>query len=202
MTEPTRARPPRSPQANAGRGVALVLVAVLIGGLLIWKNPGTGQVTTSPDLHSNTSTTEGGDEPDATTTSAAPETSTVPVGELKITVANASGQGGAAGTIRDKLGEAGYTEVAALNGDKGQPTKVFFDGDTGADAKEVAKAIGLPESTVEPRPPEVAIEDAGKNAQVIVILGDGFDPADPGAGAEDAGANTTAAAGATTTAAG
>ncbi|MCB1029546.1 MAG: LytR C-terminal domain-containing protein [Microthrixaceae bacterium] len=202
MTEPTRSRPPRPPQANAGRGVALVLVAVLIGGLLIWKNPGTGQVTTSPDLHSATSTTaEGGDEPDdTTTTTAAPDTTAVAQEELTITVANASGVGGAAGNISDKLKAAGYVQVAALNGNQGQPTKVFFDGDTQADAVAVATAIGLPESTVEARPSEVAIEDAGKTAQVIVILGEGFDPDNPGAGAADAGASTTAAV--ATTAAG
>ncbi len=200
MTEPTRSRPPRSPQPNAGRGIALVVVAVVIGVLLVWKNPGTGQVTASQDLHSATSTTaDGGKDPakDTTTTTAAPTTS-VPVAELKITVANASGVGGAAGDVGEKLKTAGYTSVAALNGDKGQPTKVFFEGGFEADAKAVAKVAGLAESTVEARPPEVGIEASGKNAQVIVILGDGFDPAKPaadgGAAATDAppGVATTA----------
>ena len=99
MTEPTRSRSSRPTQPNAGRGIALVAVAVIIGVLLVWKNPGTGQVTASPDLHSATSTTAGGDDPakDATTTTAAPTTS-VPVAELKVTVANASGTIGITGT--------------------------------------------------------------------------------------------------------
>lgn len=203
MTEPTRSRPPRSPQPNAGRGIALVAVAVIIGVLLVWKNPGIGQVATSPDLHSVTSTTaEGDDKPAEDTTTTVPPTTSVPIAELKVTVANASGVGGAAGEIAKKLKDAGYTSVAALNGDKGQPTKVFFEGGFEADAKAVATAIGLPESTVEARPPEVAIEAAGKNAQVIALLGDGFDPADPGAGAGGDEAATDAPPGVATTAPG
>ena len=203
MTEPTRSRPSRPPQPNAGRGIALVAVAVIIGVLLVWKNPGTGQVTTSQDLHAATSTTaDGGKDPakDTTTTTAAPSTS-VPVADLKVTVANASGVSGAAGDVAAKLKAAGYTSVAALNGDKGQPTKVFFENGFEADAKAVAKAIGLPESTVTARPPEVSIEASGKNAQVIAVLGDGFDPAAP---ATDAGgaAATDAPPGVATTAAG
>lgn len=195
MSEPTRSRAPRPPQTNASRGIALVAVAVIIGALLIWKNPGTGQVGVSTDLHSATSTTaKGGDKPADATTTTAPPTTAVPVADLKITVANASGVSGAAGTVADKLKEAGYTSVAPLNGDKGQPTKVFFDQDFEADAKAVASAIGLADTTVEARPPEVAIEAKGKNAEVIVVLGDGFDPANPGAGAadEDAGADAVA----------
>ena len=201
MTEPTRSRSSRPTQPNAGRGIALVAVAVIIGVLLVWKNPGTGQVTASPDLHSATSTTAGGDDPakDATTTTAAPTTS-VPVAELKVTVANASGVSGAAGDVAEKLKAAGYTSVAALNGDKGQPTKVYFENGFEADAKAVAKAAGLPESTVEARPPEVSIEASGKNAQVIVIRGDGFDPAKPGADGGDAATSTPP--GVATTAAG
>lgn len=173
---------------------------MIIGVLLVWKNPGTGQVTASPDLHSATSTTAGGDDPakDATTTTAAPTTS-VPVAELKVTVANASGVSGAAGDVAEKLKAAGYTSVAALNGDKGQPTKVYFENGFEADAKAVAKAAGLPESTAEAAP-EVSIEASGKNAQVIVILGDGFDPAKPGA--DGGGAATSTPPGVATTAAG
>ncbi|MEZ5381933.1 MAG: LytR C-terminal domain-containing protein [Microthrixaceae bacterium] len=206
MTEPTRSRPPRPPQANASRGVALVAVAVLIGALLIWKNPGTGQVTTSQDLHSETSTTQGGGdgESDTSTTTTAPSSTSVPIADLKVTVANAAGVSGAAGTIADKLTEAGYQNPAALNGSPGQPTKVFFDSGYEADAKAVATALGLPETVVEARPPEIDIEAAGKNAQVIVILGDGFDPENPGAAAgADAAADgsATTAVGAATTAA-
>ena len=193
MTEPTRSRSPRPPQANAARGITLVAVAVIIGALLIWKNPGTGQVTASPDLHSATTTTAaaGGGQKAATTTTAAAPTTAVPAADLQVTVANASGVPGAAGTITEKLKGAGYAKVAALNGDKNQPTKVFYEGKFEADAKAVAKVIGLPDTTVGPRPPEVAIEDEGKNAQVIVVLGDGFTPDNPGAGA--GGAATTVA---------
>ena len=173
--------------------LSLVAVAVIIGALLIWKNPGTGQVTASPDLHSATTTTAaaGGGQKAATTTTAAAPTTAVPAADLQVTVANASGVPGAAGTITEKLKGAGYAKVAALNGDKNQPTKVFYEGKFEADAKAVAKVIGLPATTVEPRPPEVAIEDEGKNAQVIVVLGDGFTPDNPGAGA--GGAATTVA---------
>ena len=200
MTEPTRSRPPRPPQANASRGVALVAVAVLIGALLIWKNPGTGQVATSQDLHSETSTTQNAERGTSTTTTA-PSSTSVPIADLKVTVANAAGVQGAAGTVADKLTEAGYQKPAPLNGSPGQPTKVYFDPTLEADARAVAKAIGLPDSVVEARPPEIDIEAEGKNAQVIVILGEGFDPDNPGAAAA-AGSATTVAAGSTTTASG
>ena len=53
---------------------------------------------------------------------------------------------------------------------------------------------------MEARPPEVSSEASGKNAQVIVILGDGFDPAKPGADGGDAATSTPP--GVATTAAG
>lgn len=90
-----------------------------------------------------------------------------------IAIANATGRSGVAGKVADKLKAAGYSDVDSMNGDAGQPSKVFFNPGSEADAKAVAKIVGLPDAAVEERPSQINIEADAKDAQVVVVLGEG-----------------------------
>ncbi|MBW3615491.1 MAG: LytR C-terminal domain-containing protein [Actinobacteria bacterium] len=192
----------RSAGGAAGRGVALLAVALLIGIILLNATdgdpPGT-RVTTESETGADVTEEEGnGEDADgaaATTTPAPPDTPPAAHApkEVKVIVVNASGVKGAAGKASDLLKPPGYNVLAPTNAKRGE-TVVYFAPGYEADAAAVAAALGLPPATLKPLPTPPPIPDS-KDAQIIVVIG-----ADQGSRfAAGAGAATTSTTAATST---
>lgn len=175
----------RSAGGAAGRGVALLAVALLIGIVLLnatdAEPPGT-RLTTGPS---------GGEDaapgPDKGRTAAPTTTASTttlpgrPPPEVKVIVANAAGVQGAAGRASDILKPAGYNVLAPTN-TKGE-TAVYFVPGYEREAAAVATALGFPGASVKPLPTPPPIPDT-KEANVVVIIG-------PDQGSRFSGAATT-----------
>lgn len=152
---------------SAGRGLALILVAIGIGMLLLYVvDDGTSgpandaaAVTTAPTVTTtaNGATTE--------TTAAA----TRPPAEVRIKVYNASGVAGAAGSMTDDLATAGYTDALAPGNLATSATTYVAcrSGFAGAEAAALATAVGA-NATVQAWP-DPAPSDVGDAACIIVI---------------------------------
>ncbi len=187
MSQSSGSRPQRSNPPSAGRGIALVVFATLIGAFLIWKGPASDSVAQieipTGDGGSNSPTTKQTVAPTAPTTAPPPSTAVAPA-QLTITVANGSGKGGVAGDLSDKIKAGGYATVTATNAvdDKGTTitvpaTVIYFDAGFEADARAVATVAGLSPASITARPnTPLPLEAAAQAAKVTVILGTDFTP--------------------------
>jgi len=176
---------------TATRGVVLVLFALIVGILLIVKGGGGAEVVSNPnDAIDVTTTSRRG----SSTTVKDTTTNTVtPPGQLKIIVANGSGERGLAAKTKDQLAFVGYTGATATDTTKGSSVTtsvVYFAPGLEADAVVVASVIGMPAARVAamPDPTTVPVSPIG-DAQVVMILG----PDAPNAAANAALTTTTAA---------
>lgn len=176
---------------TATRGVVLVLFALIVGILLIVKGGGGAEVVSNPnDAIDVTTTTRRG----SSTTVKDTTTNTVtPPAQLKIIVANGSGERGLAAKTKDQLAFVGYTGATATDTTKGSSVTtsvVYFAAGLEADAVVVASVIGMPAARVAamPDPTTVPVSPIG-DAQVVMILG----PDAPNAAANAALTTTTAA---------
>jgi hypothetical protein len=174
-----RRRPPE-PTVNPARGVALVIVAVVIGLFLLRQGLDTSEaVTATGGDDSAQETPDGSTDPgdgtdDTTTTTTAAEVR--PPAEVPTIVLNNSGVTGAAGVYSDALASAGFNltnpdgDNAGDNAGDRAVTAVYFVPGFEAEAAAVAAAIGAPETLVPaalPTPPPGNV--AG--ASVVVVLG-------------------------------
>lgn len=172
----------RSAGSAMGRGVVLVVVAVLIGALLMQQafdadtstvvGPGTVVTTAKPSA-----TTSEGDTNGTTDTTTPPtDTTTPPVSDTKapntvtVLVANGSGVNGAAGRMADDLKPIGYVTFTANAKANVTATAVYFVEGFQADAAAVASIIKANPAGVKPLPVPAPVSDT-KNAQVLVVLG-------------------------------
>ncbi|MBW3557013.1 MAG: LytR C-terminal domain-containing protein [Actinobacteria bacterium] len=191
----------RSAGGAAGRGIALLALAVLLGIILLNATdedpPGT-RVTTGSQASVDDGDDEEGDDGEAavaSTTSVPPTTLPAhPPKEVKVIVVNASGVKGAAGKASDLLKPPGYNVLAPTNASRGE-TIVYFAPGYDADAAAVAAALGFPPASLKPLPTPPPIPDS-KGAHIVVMVG-----ADQGSrfGAAPAATTTSTTAGATTT---
>lgn len=192
MSQATSSRGNRNAPSGstATRGVVLVLFALVVGILLIVKGGGGAEVVTDPnDAIDVTSTTT----KDTSTTVKDETTNTaVPPPQLKIIVANGSGERGLAAKTKNQLAFVGYTGATATDTTKGSSVTtsvVYFTPGHEGDAVVVASVIGMPAARVAamPDPTTVPVTPIG-DAQVVVILA-----ADAPNAAANAGVTTTAA---------
>lgn len=168
----------RSAGGAAGRGIALLAVALLIGILLLnatdAEPPGT-RVTTGPsgvhgEQNGGNEDDRGGDDEVSVSTTAPPTTLAArPPREVKVIVVNASGVKGAAGKASEILKPPGYNVLAPTNANSGE-TSVYFTPGYDSDATAVATTLGFPLTSVKPLPTPPPIPDS-KGAHVVVLVG-------------------------------
>lgn len=176
-------RRPTEPTVNPARGVALVVVAVVIGLFLlrngldtseaITSNPGDGEQATDSETTDGTEATDEGTDGTTTTTVAVR-----PPGEVPTIVLNDSGAPGVAGIYTDALAAAGYTLTnpeGANADDTARPgdsavTEIFFAPGFEAEAAAVAIAIGAPATVVPTALPTVPPGPIA-SASVVVVIG-------------------------------
>lgn len=181
-----RGKPPAASGTNAGaKGAILLGVAVVIGIVLLQQfdsktgtitSTGGGRVTTSSVRAQATTTTTTSRRIGLTTVPQVTTTTTVRArgkAEVRVLVANGSGQRGLAGSTTNALKAAGYTNIltpadATVAVDK---TVVQYADGYEAEARELAGALSLPVTVVARlASPPVAAADLD-DAKLVVVLG-------------------------------
>ena len=164
----------------AGRGLLVVLAAVVIGLVLLNSglDGGGGSVsavtlpsgsTTKPTTKPTTATTKATTSGSDTTVATVPG-STRPTNQVKVFVANAAAIKGAAGRLADVLKAAGYVAVTGNITPKIANSVVYYVQGSQSEAAAVAQAIGANPANVVVMPVPPPIADL-QGAQVLVALG-------------------------------
>ena len=171
MTQPSSSRGKRAqpPGTTASRGVVLVVGALFIGLLLLWKGGISEKVVSAGDTVPTTTKAQAGNK--ATTTTAALVVTSVPPASLKVLVVNGSTIKGLAAKTKSDFVAKGYGAVST--GDATQQvttTLVYFITGFEGDAKALATAMGLPPARVTLMPQTPPVKSLGAN-QVLVVLG-------------------------------
>jgi hypothetical protein len=181
----------RSAGAAAGRGILLILFAVVIGAVLLGQGFDDGDgaapgATTQTDDSSQTddSGADLGDVTDASTTDGSVTTTTAaaaaarPPAEVTVLVANGSRSNGVAASNSDELNRLGYTvgqptnaiDLATSQNTQVEQSTVYFAEGFQADATAVAEALGIPATQVAAMPETPPVGDLA-GANVLVIIG-------------------------------
>jgi len=165
------AQPPAQPtQGSVARGVALVVIAVVIGLLLLRDDSRATQAAVGTDGAGEVD--DGGDDgADATVTTTTTTTLALrPPSEVKVLVANGSSVDGAAGSATEALEALGYVTGTPGNSETVPSTVVYFTEGYQAEAEALAEAIGAPASAVAPMPAVAPVDDL-QLANVLVVIG-------------------------------
>ena len=179
----------RSAGMAAGRGAALLAVAVFLGIVLLnaADDGGPQRVATSEE-----------DEPssETSTTVSTTTTPTVPMkppAEVKVLAANGTAVKGVARKVTDQLKAAGYNVLAPTDAkDKSAATSlVFFAVGFEREAQAIAAGLGLSPGGVQALPTPLPVADI-RGASVVVVVGNEL-------AQRLSATSTTTAGGATTT---
>jgi hypothetical protein len=160
-------------RARAGLGVAIVIVAVVVGVLLLPSatraplaaSASTSATTTVPTTGGSTQ----GHHHSSTTTSTS---TTVPPSAIHVLVANATLTNGVAGAVTTFLGSKGFATLTATNALlKATASEIFtVGGTTAAEVHSVAVALNLPATAIEPAASAAPVAST-TGANVVVIVG-------------------------------
>lgn len=160
-------RRPTEPTVNPARGVALVVVAVVVGLLLLRNGLDTSEVVTASKGDSSSKSDDSNGTGTTTTTTVparAPETVTV-------IVLNGTSVSGAAGKYTTAIASAGYQMLDPADSVTKVPTtQVFFAFGFEREAAAVAAAAGVPASLVPAALPTPPPGEVGA-ANVVVVIG-------------------------------
>ena len=212
---------PRTPRRSApsgpdpaSRGLILVLVALALGALLLFKGGVVGFDSDGESVEIGTGSGDGGGETDKTTTTTVAPTTTAAPATVKVVAANGAGISGLARRATEYLATQGYTNSVATDATaSANATTIYFAEGYEANANALAAVLGLPATSVQSLPTGAALAgDQPADAGLIIVLGPDaqapLDAADSGSttstsSATDSGSKTTTTAGsrATTTAA-
>lgn len=175
-----------APPVRVVRGVALVVVGVVLGVILfhsVGRAPAgsAASVAATPAAQSTTTT------PPTPATTAAPR----PPAQVKTLVANGTKTSGAGAKASDTLRKAGYNVLAPTNttGPAASSAILFLPG-FASEAGAVATTLGLAPTTVMPVPTPSPVANS-QTADVVVVIGP--DLAGQGAAAPAAPTTSTTA---------
>jgi hypothetical protein len=148
------------------RAAALLVLFVVLTVIALGKVHGTAPpVASASGAPAAGATTTTGAPPASTTTTTKPP-STVPV-----LVANASGVTGAAGAISSQLQVGGWSMLPAVNASARLPSsQVYYVAGHQQQANQIAQALHLPASAVQPYTTAAPISSIG-TAEVVVVVG-------------------------------
>lgn len=195
-----------APEPRAGgldantRGIAVLVVAVLIGFLLLLKaggdSPAEVSTGTTPGTVDTsgiaTSTTEAGS--DTTTTTADTGGEGREPAEVKVLVLNGSGKAGVAKSNSEAIGQKGYTMLppgnAAANSSS---TAVYYAAGYQIEAEDVAATLGKTADIVVAKP-TTSLGPGSDTANVVVVLGADVSPASGSTGSSASSTTTSTTA--------
>jgi hypothetical protein len=161
-------------RARSGRGLALFIVAVVIGALLLpsaTRSPlaagASAGSSGAGSSASTTSTTRPGHHHGSTSTTS----TTVPLSSIHVLVANATLTNGVAGAVTTFLASKGLGTLTATNALlKVTASEVYTVGGATADVQPVVAALSLPASSIEPAASAAPVAST-TGANVVVIVG-------------------------------
>ena len=175
----------KSAGANAGRGIAVVVLAVIVGALLMTKGLdsndavaplGSSDVTTTTIAADDSAvgavtTVDGEDDPGTSETTAAPAGPRAPA-DVLVLVLNGASLNGVAGRGTTLLADLGYATATPDNAKSPAKSVILYTEGFEAEAQAVAAAFGIPaETTVFAfDPKDSPIEDT-QGANIIVRVG-------------------------------
>lgn len=185
------------------RGIAVLVAAVVIGLLLLWKAGDSGTSAQVP-LSTKTTTTVDTSNLDGKNTTTTPGTASTTTtsadgkqpADVSVLVLNASGPAGSAAETSQTIGAAGYKMGAPANANAGvtlTETAVYYADGFQAEATAVALLLGRTDAVVQPMPTPVPGPGAD-SANVVVVLGKNTDPTASGSTTTTPSASTTTAA--------
>lgn len=154
-------------------GIILVGAAMFLVLYLLADSP--APVTTTSSSQATTSSTADPTTtaPSTTTTVTTPTTAEVPVrppNEIRVQVLNSIGLAGAAGRLTTRLDEAGYQTLPAADYSPEQdPSRIWYRSGFSAEANVLLEFI--PEARVE----EIPDSTIGEGADVVIVLGTGYE---------------------------
>jgi hypothetical protein len=187
----------RSAGAAMGRGVGLLVVALILGVFLLnaTDNQPPGTTLSSGSASTPRAATPGHSSATIPTTSTTVVTPIHAPKDVKVVVANASPTNGAGQRASDALKTAGYNTLSPTNATSTKDSAVFYTPGYDREAAAVAQALGFAATAVKPMPSSPPVTDL-RTASILVVVGSDM-------AAKFAGATTTttaAHAAATTTA--
>lgn len=150
-------------------GLILIVVGIVLAIILLVKAGGVGFDASGKDVKIGA-----GEEKITTTTEA---TTTTVAGKapqtVQVVAANGSGKSGVAAKVAQTLAQSGYTQVVATNSNQPVTTSsVMYAAGYDANARAVAKALGIPESSVQALAAGATLaKDQPATAGVIVLIG-------------------------------
>ena len=171
-------------------GLILIAVGVVLAVILLVKAGGAGFDSNSADVKI------GKGEEKVTTTTEAPTTTLAEQAPqtVQVVAANGSGASGMAAKAAAILAQSGYTQVVSTN--SVQPvtaSSIMYATGYDANARAIAKALGLPETAVQPLAAGAQVaKDQPATSGVIIMIGPDLTQTLSGA----SGATTTTVAGA------
>lgn len=184
--------------ANA-RGIAVLVVAVLIGFLLLLKagDGGSSEVSTGTTPGTvdtsgiESTTTLPGSDTTTTTTAEGDGEGRAPA-EVKVLVLNGSGKAGVAASNSEAIGQKGYTMLSPGNAAaNSSSTAVYYAEGYQAEAEDVASALGKTSDIVVAKP-TTSLGPGSDTANVVVVLGADVSPASTSSGSSTSTSTTTA----------
>lgn len=162
-------------RSGVGRGLALVLGAVILGAILLPS--GTRPPLSAAATAATTTTTtapsaplsQGAPNTQASTTTTAPVN--VSPSSIKVLVANGTNTNGAAAAVASFLNGKGFGTLSPIDAlTTVSASQVYAIGGATGAARQVASALGLSASSVEPTGMPVPVASTG-SATVVVIVG-------------------------------
>jgi hypothetical protein len=170
-------------RSGAVRGWLLVAVVFVIGALVLPSatRPGLGTApasATSPTVPVSTVPSSSSPAPAASSSTTSPTTTTtvavptVAPSTIKVLVANGTNTSGVASAVSSLLSGKGYSTLTPVNAlTVVSASQVYAIGPAAAGAaRQVAAALGLPQTSVEPASQPVPVASPGA-ATVVVIVG-------------------------------
>ncbi len=176
----------KSAGANAGRGIAVVVLAVIVGALLMTKGLdsndavaplGNGDTTTTTTQAEDSAvgvvtTVDGEDDSGTSETTVAESTGPRAPAEVLVLVLNGAGLNGVAGRGSDMLSGLGYATATPDNAKSPAKSVILYTEGFEVEAQAVAAAFGVPvETTVFAFDPNDSPIADTQGANVIVRVG-------------------------------
>lgn len=156
----------RSAGMAAGRGAALLAVAMVLGVVLLnaADDPPADRVVARSDDEAPASTTT---TAELTTVATAPPRAPK---DVKVISANGTTVKGVARKVTDQLKAAGYNVLAPTDSKRADASAVYFAGDFEREAQAVAQNLGVPATSVQALPTPPPLPDP-RGANVVVVVG-------------------------------
>jgi hypothetical protein len=176
---PTPTGPPTPERVDPERqrvvGVLIIVAAVLIGVLLLFRGLSAPEVTTTEEPAGDvTATTVDRDAPPATDSAQETVPERPDPADVTVLVANGSGVSGLASQVSATLGTDGYVTLPPTDAlSPASVSRVYYTATFDEAAKAVAETLGLPETAAVPLATPSPVQDIA-TANVVVVLGADF----------------------------